>query len=235
VSFATGVEGIDLAGADVRLAPRWSLSEFQVILLNTTLLRDMLGLMHDSLDLHVERVSYTLRTLPRAAPGRHPAFVFAHILCPHRPFVLRAPGLPDSVGAYGSQVLYLSMLLDGVVRRILVESPRPPVILIQADHGLRGSMVWGDSARNQLLERHAILYAAYLPPSGRQVESPIQLYDSISSVNTFRVVLSTYFDTTMSLLPDRSYYSSLDRPYQFYDVARPESYPVQGEPDRRSQ
>jgi len=58
------------------------------------------------------------------------------------------------------------------------------------------------------------------------------LYDSISPVNTFRVVLSQYFDTTMALLPDRSYFSFLERPYRFYDVDRPESYPVIGGPAR---
>jgi hypothetical protein len=162
--------------------------------------------------------------------------VFAHILCPHRPFVFRAPGLPASIGSYGGQVLFLDKLLLDVVRRILARSSRPPVILIQADHGLREPVVWGDSAPSQLSARHAILYAAYLPPSERQAQPYLQLYDSISPVNTFRVVLSTYFDTTMALLPDRSYYSLLDRPYRFYDIDRPESYPVTGvtsEPDVR--
>ncbi len=40
VSFASGYVGTSLAGADVRFAPRWSLSEFQTLLVNTTLLRD---------------------------------------------------------------------------------------------------------------------------------------------------------------------------------------------------
>jgi hypothetical protein len=136
------------------------------------------------------------------------------------------PGVSPHAAAYGGQVLYFSKLLDGVVRRILAQSARPPIIIIQADHGLRETVVWGDSARNQLLERHAILYAAYLPPSARQAQPSTQLYDSISPVNTFRIVLSTYFDTTMSLLPDRSYYSLLERPYHFYDVDKPESYPA---------
>jgi hypothetical protein len=122
------------------------------------------------------------------------------------------------------------MLLGNVVRRILAQSSRPPIVVIQADHGLREVVTWGDSARSQLLQRHAILYAVHLPPSNGRPQPPVELYDSISPVNTFRVVLSRYFDTTMALLPDRSYYSLLERPYHFYDVDRPESYPVIGGP-----
>jgi hypothetical protein len=234
VTFASGFAGTELASADVHFSPRWSLSEFQGILVNTTLLRDVLILMHGSLvDRHRDRVLYTLKNLPDAGLGRHPVFVFAHVLSPHRPFVfkvLQRPGVSRHAAGYGGQVTYLDSLLEDDVHRIPAQSSRPPVILIQGDHGLKEPINWGDSAYIQLHERHAILYAAYLPPSGRQARPSVQLYDSISPVNTFRIVLSTYFDTTMSLLPDRSYYSLLNRPYHFYDVDRPESYPATGTP-----
>ena len=48
--------------------------------------------------------------------------------------------------------------------------------------------------------------------------------------NTFRVILSQFFDTTMALLPDRSYFSTWIRPYRFYDADRPELYPIGGGP-----
>jgi hypothetical protein len=229
-SFASGYVGTDnLAGADVRFAPAWSLTEFQGILMSTTLLRDVLVLLHgSSVDRHRDRVLYTLRNLPDAGLGRHPVFVFAHVLSPHRPLIFRAPGLSPRVGSYGGQVLYLSTLLEDVVRRILAQSSRPPIIVLQADHGLREVVAWGDSAHSQLLERHAIFYAVHLPPLDVRPEPPVELYDSISPVNTFRVILSRYFDTTMALLPDRSYYTLMKHPYHFYDVDRPESYPVVG-------
>ena len=230
-SFASGDVGTDLARADVHFAPRRSLTEFQGILVNTTLLRDVLILMHrSSIDRHRDRVLYTLWNLPKAGLGRHPVFVFAHVLSPHRPIIFRAPGLSRDVGSYGGQVLYLNAILAEVVRRILAQSPRPPIIVLQADHGLREAITWGDSARSQLLERHAIFYAVHLPPPDVRRQPPVELYDSISPVNTFRVILSRYFDTTMALLPDKSYYSLLERPYHFYDVDRPESYPVKGGP-----
>ena len=234
VSFASGDVATDLANADVHLAPRGSLTEFQSMLVSTSLLRDLFILLHrSSVERHRDGVLYTLRNLPNAGLGRHPVFVFAHILSPHRPIIFRAPGLAADVGPYGGQVLYLSALLDEVVRKILAQSSRPPIIVLQADHGLREVVAWGDSARSQLLERHAIFYAVYLPPSGKPTVPPVRLYDSISPVNTFRVILSQYFDTTMTLLPDRSYYSLLNRPYHFYDVDRPGSYPVTGGPAGR--
>jgi len=233
VSFASGDAGTDQFAADVRLSPPWSLTEFQGILVNTTLLRDILIMRHaSSVDRHRDRVLYTLRNLPYAGRSRHPVFVFAHVLSPHRPFIFRPRGLPANVSSYGGQALYLGSLLEAVVRQIMAQSQRPPVIIIQADHGLRETVSWGDSAQSQLEERMAILYAAYLPPSGRRTETSALLYDSISPVNTFRVVLSQYFDTTMALLPDRSYYSRLDRPYRFYDVDRPESYQAADGPAR---
>ena len=233
VSFASGDAGTDQFAADVRLAPPWSLTEFQGILVNTTLLRDILILLRgSSVDRHRDRVLYTLRNLPFAGRGRHPAFVFAHVLSPHRPFIFRARGLPASVGSYGGQALYVGSLLEAVVRQILAQSPRPPVIVLQADHGLRERIAWDDSAQSQLEERLAILYAACLPPAGSGTTPSALLYDSISPVNTFRVILSQYFDTTMALLPDRSYFSQLDRPYHFYDVDRPEAYPPEDGTER---
>jgi len=255
VSFASGYVGTDLASADVHFAPPWSLSEFQTVLANATLLRDVFYLFHMSPnDLHRNRVLYTLRNLPDAGLGRHPVLVLAHVVCPHRPFVFDARGerprynfrvdlrgtMRDSSKAmvrkwldthYGPQVVYLNTLLEEAVRRILAQSSRPPVIVIQGDHGPGAKLSWGDPAHDEpsdLLERHAILNAVCLPQSGVRAQPSVGLYDSISPVNTFRVVLTRYFDTTMALLPDRSYFSTVSRPYDLYDFDRPESHPAAG-------
>jgi hypothetical protein len=44
------------------------------------------------------------------------------------------------------------------------------------------------------------------------------LYPGISPVNTFRVILNTYFSAALPLLDDRSYFSRMTRPYDFIDV-----------------
>jgi hypothetical protein len=63
-------------------------------------------------------------------------------------------------------------------------------------------------------ERMSILNAYYLPDA--KGDSP--LYQSISPVNSLRVILNTYFDAGLILLPDRSYYSTWPDPFKFVDV-----------------
>jgi hypothetical protein len=247
VSFNSGYTGTDLKDADVHLAPRWTLSEFQNVVVSTTLLPVILGplLKRSEDELHRQRVRYTIRNVPRVANGRHPAFVFAHIVSPHPPFVFGARGeLPkippylriDQTGTmqtisktevrkwyqenYGPQVAYLSTLVEAMVREILARPGPPPIIVIQGDHGPGSILNWDDPVRGQLPERLSILDAIYTPrgaPWG---------YDALTPVNTFRILLSQFLDTAMALLPDRSYFSTLGYPYRLYDLDRPESYPV---------
>ena len=44
------------------------------------------------------------------------------------------------------------------------------------------------------------------------------LYDSITPVNTFRLIFDFYFGTDHGLLDDYYYYSTYDRPYDLVDV-----------------
>jgi hypothetical protein len=70
-----------------------------------------------------------------------------------------------------------------------------------------------------LRESISILNAYYLPG----VDSS-QLYDSISPVNTFRLIFNTYFGEDYELLDDRTYYSPYWQPYDFYDVTEIKDY-----------
>ena len=74
-------------------------------------------------------------------------------------------------------------------------------------------MNWDDSESTNMWERFGILNAYYLPGGGEQ-----HLYESITPVNTFRVILNHYFDHNLELLPDRSYYSLWQRPFWFVPV-----------------
>ena len=62
-------------------------------------------------------------------------------------------------------------------------------------------------------ERFSILNAYHLPGVPEGV-----LYPRISPVNSFRVVLSHYFDIEYELLDDRSYFSTWSEPLIFQDV-----------------
>ncbi len=45
-----------------------------------------------------------------------------------------------------------------------------------------------------------------------------ELYQDITPVNSFRVVLNTLFGARFEILPDRSNYSTWAEPYQFMDI-----------------
>jgi hypothetical protein len=243
VTFASGYTGTELADAELRLGPFWQPSEFQNMLFGTTMLAGVLELASSRFDseMHARLIRYTLATIPRAGKGRHPAFVFAHVVCPHLPFVFDARGArpkfvhydainPNADVAtvngkelrggkevrewyeanYGPQVQYLDVLVREMVDRILADSAHPAVIILQGDHGPHFEP-----------EHFTILNAIRVPPAVVRHPEAAALYDSITPVNTFRVLLSRLFDTTMSLLPDRSYTSPSDRPYDFRLVEQP--------------
>jgi hypothetical protein len=66
-------------------------------------------------------------------------------------------------------------------------------------------------AKTDVRERYSIFNAYYLPG-----DTPADaLYDSISPVNTFRVVLNRYLGTHYPLLKDESFYTPFLKPYQF--------------------
>jgi hypothetical protein len=97
---------------------------------------------------------------------------------------------------------------------ILEQSPTPPVILLQADHGPGSRLDWESPEGSDLRERFSILNAYRLPAAEQGA-----LYASISPVNSFRVVFNTYFGARLQLLPDQSYFAYWDRPYDFLEIA----------------
>jgi len=246
VSFASGYGGTDLKNADIHLAPRWGLSEFANVLISTTALPLVLNRLFkkSQFDLHRESVLYPLRHLPDVARLAHPVFAFAHIVSPHPPFVFGPHGEKvnprgfftmnaaggfgsidedevwrDYVAGYRNQVAFIDAKAQEMVGRILAASPRPPVIILQADHGPGSILNWDDPEPDQWPERMAILNAVRLP--GDTVR---RFYDSITPVNTFRLVLDRLLNDTFSLLPDRSWFSTTARPYRFFDADSPQTY-----------
>ncbi len=59
----------------------------------------------------------------------------------------------------------------------------------------------------------SILNAYYLPDGGEQL-----LYDSISPVNTFRLILRHYFNEDIELIDDIALFSTYDNPYKYNTV-----------------
>lgn len=134
-------------------------------------------------------------------PGKK--FVYAHLLVTHQPFVFAPTGelrleARDDIHGYLDQVTFLNTRLIPIVQTILKKSKTPPIIILQGDHSFADMLQ---------VDRDQILNAYYLPGEGKA-----KIYPSITPVNTFRVVLNTYFGGAYPLLPDRSYLLSAGLP-----------------------
>jgi hypothetical protein len=156
-----------------------------------------------------EQVQYILGQLQfdRVPSLQGPKLVFVHLVIPHPPNVFGPNGemviLPDNDKmGYRDQVIFVSKQIKSIVKDIITKSDRPPVIVIQGDHG--AVQLRGDG-------HVAILNAYYLPG----VDPSSLLYPSISPVNTFRVIFNLYFGGNYPLLEDVSNFSNRDSPYTF--------------------
>jgi hypothetical protein len=73
---------------------------------------------------------------------------------------------------------------------------------------------WRQADEEQLKHKFGILNAIYFPNGDYSA-----LYETITPVNTFRVVFNQYFGQDVPLLPDSSHaYYSLSDLYSFRDV-----------------
>jgi hypothetical protein len=155
-----------------------------------------------------DRTRFLLDELTRLpASVQSPKFVYAHLIIPHDPYVFGPNGEyvgnderlnPDPVNdeayklGYTNQVQYIDSRIPEIVQEIISHSKTPPVIIIQGDHGF-------DEGKAQ--ERMPILNAYYLPGT----DPDKLLYPNITPVNSFRVILNTYFQGQFKLLPDLNY------------------------------
>jgi hypothetical protein len=157
-----------------------------------------------------ERTLYVLGQLQynRVPSLQSPKLVFVHLVIPHHPFVFGPNGeqvnLPDyDKNGYRDQVIFINKQITTIVKNIITHSDRPPVIVIQGDHGAPTGLIPSNV-------HMAILNAYYLPGA-----DPSALYAGISPVNTFRVIFNQYFGGSYPMLKDVAYFSPYLAPYDF--------------------
>jgi hypothetical protein len=159
-----------------------------------------------------------------------PKYSFIYLLPPHPPYVFGPNGEDvegvdfgvafdvflsswDNKVGYLNQVEFINKQLMEIIPEILSKhGDHPPVIIIQGDHGptfTRAGKPDGDYYRM----RFGILNAYHLPSGGNEL-----LYDGITPVNSFRLVLNHYFGEELPRLEDRSYFSAFETPYDMVDV-----------------
>jgi len=224
VSYATGFSWSELYDSDSYLAPSvmgLMPSEFEALLWQTTFGEALqeLGVMNTKTvpaDRDRERTRFVLDSLEMEAEQPGPKFVFVHIISPHPPFVFGPAGRPldpeqfkDENGNYSAagyaagyqlQLDFISAQMVAAVRKIIEESPIPPLIIIQGDHA-----PWFQPKEKSF----NILNAYYFPGHADS------LYPTVSPVNTFRLIFNQYLGGNFPLLQDSSYFSPIPHIYDF--------------------
>jgi len=191
------------------------LNEFEKMMLNTSMTRLFLdteiipGFNEDTLVRledyeHYLQTKYVLSELPNVPKLKSPKFVFVHLLVPHIPQIFTPDGsfrYPEdkSKNGYRDNAIFIDQAVVPVLHEILARSEKPPVIILMGDHGPPATKFTSPEARMKNLN------AYYLNSNAK-----MKLYDSITPINSFRIVLDEYFGGDYPLLEDVSYYA-----YQF--------------------
>ncbi len=151
-------------------------------------------------------VTDSLAKIPAQKTVR-PKFVYAHFYLPHPPFFYDKDGRARDLNLvlaqrsitdrdlFLSYLQYTNKVMLSLTDRILKDSPRPPVIIIQSDHGFR-DFKGGPSAPYLYFKNYS---AFYFPDRDYSM-----LYDTMSNINTFPVLFNKYFNTRIGLQRDTS-------------------------------
>lgn len=227
IAFESGYDWAEMESADIFYTlSSTRINNFEALLLqnSATYLPMSLGYFRefrlDDNERKRELILFVLDQLKEipSLPGKK--FVFAHLVIPHPPFVFGPDGNllviepyreGDEIGyrrkdfqeGYRNQTSFINSRIIGVIRQIIEDSPQPPIIILQGDHG---PITIADNARTNIL-------SAYLFP-----EPKPSLYPELTSVNNFRMIFRTYFNAkSLPNLPDKSYFFRAGSFYDFYE------------------
>jgi hypothetical protein len=159
-------------------------------------------------DESIARIKQTLNGVLEVANAEKtaPQFTYAHFILPHETYYFDSSGKKNDLAAivrkglpannYITQVAYTNrFVIAPVVDAIFAHAKKPFLIILQGDHGYR-------SYPPEKLDLEFENFSAYYFP-GAQYE---MLKDSMTSVNTFRIVLDQFFHQQLPLLKDSSVY-----------------------------
>ena len=181
-----------------------ALNEFENRLLQLTILRldDVLGFSN------YMRLKSEVDQLKDVMNVKGPKFSFIHLVCPHPPYVVDSSGkrtIRSSVTDmsweprkdYWNQLQYVSKKLMNFIDLLLSNSKRPPVIIVQSDHG---PWIKDSNPESVYNARSRILNAYYVPDAIKK-----NLYPTITPVNSFRVIFSDLLKANFPVVPDHPY------------------------------
>ena len=156
---------------------------------------------------------------------KKPIFAFAHIMLPHGPYVWGPSGehkkitslsildVEEDKKGYIDQLKFTNKIVQEMIEKIIDEKKTPKIIIIQSDHGAAVPLDWQNPTEKMQHDRLSNINYILLPDKN---ENP--LYNTITPVNTFRVLFNDYFNTNFEVLEDRMFFSEYNKPYSFIDV-----------------
>lgn len=181
--------------------------------------------------LHRRSLNWTLDHF--AEPGPGPTFRLVHLLAPHPPFVFEPDGSyrpdhsrstihdasqwramheasADYSQGYCAKVDWLAPRLLAQIDRIVEREP-DAVILVHGDHGPGSELDWEEGGNFD--ERLGALVAVRASPGVTE-----QLYDGMTLVNLYPVILDGTFGTDVPRRPDAVYWSTWLRPLTLIEI-----------------
>ncbi len=205
-------------------------SEFMITLVKNSMLNPIYVKVFETNK--VEAILCVFEELPKIKERTDQSiFVFAHIFSPHPPYIFGANGeirnlenidphleTADNLDkeAFVNQLIFINQKITEVVDKLL-DSENQPIIIIQSDHGtafliLEKSDGWKNPTNEMIKERADAINFIFLPKNTSNIFS-----ESITPVNTFRILFNHYFGTDFKILDDKIYYSK-DGSYNLKDV-----------------
>lgn len=232
ISFSSPANYCNINNADHYLSRESTANAFANELLNST---PLMALQKVSIGVHrkhYKMLNYTFDGLAEAAKMPSPHIVFAHILCPHAPYVFDEnggftkqfgifgldkshPDISERKRRYLAQLKYVEKRIARTVDAILANSMQKPIIILQADHGIRW-LLKDDPDKSGITSRidcFAILNALHLPGFDYS-----KLDNNITPVNTFRIIFNHYFGMDFDILENKSFILGRPPDYKFRDV-----------------
>ena len=175
-------------------------------------------------------ISDSINYLRDAIEINGPKFVFAHIMCPHGPYVYDKDGnfcgVGESIDGYVGQAEFISRRICSILDEILIKDNNA-IIILQGDHGACPTDRFFVNKFFNIIDlpgdvknRFSILNAYYFPDKNKDdldclnndkftvykdKEIFNKLYRGITPVNSFRIVLNRFFGKNLKLLEDNSF------------------------------
>ena len=190
--------------ADITITNKKYMSPFSQHILNKTFLKTFKLLSLNEIQIKRREILHGFKKLEDIPHNEEPTFTYAHFLIPHGPHAFNSKGefpaqdISDSE-KYFEEILFANKKIRHLVDHLQQNSKTPPIIIIQGDHGFLAPETYRPGA-NGIKQRYSNLSAYYLPNKKNE-----KLYETITPVNSFRLIFDSYFQTKFGMLKDKSY------------------------------